>query len=132
MNNRIYPAATVAWAFHFQDGSLCSGAATKPPPGSGFTKADGTRGYMAAAEGLHAAGEGKAVMEPGWEDVPVRPRGTPVRVILDMEARSLSFAIGGEPAQLAFTALPATVHPYFCSGDVEDNSLMVVSGAPRT
>ena len=45
------------------------------------------------------------------------------------ESRGLSFAVGDAEPQLAYTNLPASVHPYLCSGDKEDNSLMVVCSA---
>jgi hypothetical protein len=124
-NTRIYPAATTAWAFHFQDGKLSSGACVKGPPLASKGKSQGT-------EGLHAAAEGKSVMDSGWIDAPVRPRGTPVRIILDMEERSLSIAIGDAEPQLAFTSLPRALHPYICSGDNADNSVVVVHSAPLT
>ena len=101
-DTRTYPDATCAWAVYLHDGKLCSGA-------------------MAGVVEQSAA----------WAQyAPVRPipRGTPVHVILDMEQRTLSFAIGeGEPI-VAYANLPLPVHPYICSGDVADRSLVVVSG----
>ena len=55
------------------------------------------------------------------------PRGTAVDVILDMQAHTLSFAIGDADPQLAYTDLPSVVYPYVCSGEVDDRSLMIVT-----
>jgi hypothetical protein len=77
------------------------------------------------------AAKGKVVVDLNWEDMPVRPFGTTVHVVLDMDARTLSFAIDDAEPRCAFTGLPASVRPYICSGDLGDNSLMVVNGSLR-
>jgi hypothetical protein len=102
-DKRIYPAATSAWAIHLNSGDLCSGVAAKGLLNS--------RGRRIGAE------------NPGWTKMPAKA-GSVVTVILDMEAHTLSFAIGeGEP-QLAFTNLPPSVNPYICSGDGKDRSVI--------
>ena len=67
---------------------------------------------------------------PEWKKVAPNniARGTPIRAILDMEARTLSFAIGDEEPKLAFTSLPASVRPYVCSGEMGEKSILIVSG----
>ena len=42
-------------------------------------------------------------------------------------AATLSFAVGDEEPQLAYTKLPAKLHPYVCVGNKLESSLMVVS-----
>ena len=128
-NKKSYPADTAAWALYLHDGDLHSGVASghpsKPSRGQGFTRQDGSRGFLPGKSGT---GE----HSPLWPQRGERsiPRGTPVTTILDMEARTLAFAIGDGEPQLAFTKLPAEVCPYICSGDKEDRSLIVVCGAP--
>jgi len=39
-----------------------------------------------------------------------------IRVLLDMDERTLSFSRNDEPMALAYTGLPAKVHPYLMSG----------------
>ena len=125
-----YPAATNAWAMYLHDAELCSGVATNKAPGQGFTRLDGTRGTLDSLTGA-AASTGKGCKNPEWRKQMLKPipHGTPVDVILDMDARTLSFSVGDADSQLAYTNLPASVHPYLCSGDKEDNSLMVVCNA---
>ena len=92
---------------YLHDGDLCSGVARK-------------RGNRAAVALL------RGVANQYWMDMPV-PCGTPVRVILNMDARTLSFAIGDQDPQLAYTNLPGSLHPYICSGEKQDRSLLIVS-----
>ena len=124
-----YPAATSAWAMYLHDAELCSGVAIKKVQGQGFTRLDGTRGTLDLSDPV--ASTGKGCKNPTWMKQVLKPipRGTPVDVILDMDAHTLSFAVGDAEPQLAYTNLPASVHPYLCSGDKEDNSLMVVCSA---
>ena len=110
-DERTYPANTSAWAMYLHDATLCSGSASRAKK----------------LRDRNGASKGNGLANPGWKSGLV-PRGTKVRVLLDMEARTLSFAIGDADPQLAFTELPASVHPYLCSGAKEDNSVMVVSG----
>ena len=129
-DKKIYPAGTSAWAMYLHDGELCSGVAAKVKKSLGFTRSDGTRGFM-DAPGMSTKSSGGA-KNPAWtNNVRVRPiaRGTPITVILDMEERTLSFAIGDAEPQLGFSNLPAKVHPYVCSGDgVSDGSVVEVGG----
>ena len=57
------------------------------------------------------------------------PCGTPVHVLLDMDAHTLSFAIDDGAPQLAYTNLPDSVRPYVCSGEKKDRSLLIASDA---
>ena len=114
---------------YLHDGELCSGIAARGKTQLGYTNADGSRGYMD-----EPAKVGHGVKNPQWAKrvLTPMPTGTPVTVILDMEERTLSFAIGDAEPQLAYTNLPARVHPYLCSGDKEDNSVLVVCGGAQT
>ena len=105
-DKRIYPAGTSAWAMYLHDGDLCSGVAARPKKSLGFTRPDGTRGYM---EAPGASTRGNGAKNPLWAKRVLQPiaRGTPITVILDMEERTLSFAIGDEEPKLGFTNLPA-------------------------
>ena len=89
------PTQTTAWTVEVNDGMLCSGAA------------DGT--------------DGPTRMAASWEEEALElPEAaetyTTIRVLLDMDARTLSFARNDNPMQLAYTGLPDSVHPYLCSG----------------
>ena len=129
-DKRIYPAGTSAWAMYLHDGDLCSGVAARPKKSLGFTRPDGTRGYM---EAPGASTRGNGAKNPLWAKRVLQPiaRGTPITVILDMEERTLSFAIGDEEPKLGFTNLPAMVHPYLCSGDaISDGSVVEVGATP--
>jgi len=53
---------------------------------------------------------------PAWTQPTSRP--TEIRVLLDMDARTLSFAFDGGEPRLAFVDLPAAVHP-LVNGGVE-------------
>ena len=68
---------------------------------------------------------GVATSDCDRKDAPSRPSAwtrilggskTRVRVLLDMEARTLSFACDDNDMRVAFKGLPASVHPYLCSG----------------
>ena len=121
-DDRKYPTATTAWAMHIHGGDLCSGAA-RQMVGQGFTREDGTRGYLpATGKGAKSAKVQKNAM---WTNQRCGA-GTPVRVILDMDERTLSFAIGDAMPRLAYTHLPDRVHPYICSGEKDDKSLVEV------
>ena len=61
-----------------------------------------------------------------WENLSVPP-DTPVRVIIDMDARALYFGVADEEPELAYMNLPAVLHPYICSGDMGEKSLMIAS-----
>ena len=127
-DKRIYPAGTAAWAMYLHDGELCSGTAAKPTASLGYTRQDGTRGFL--DDGLMNMRAGNGARNPEWQKKALKPipTNTPVVVILDMEERTLSFAIGSEAPKLAFSNLPAVVHPYVCSGDLEDRSAMEIYG----
>ena len=122
-DKRTYPAATSAWAMYLHDGELCSGVASRP-------RATGNPLAGTARKGSSANG----ARNPDWVKRVLRPipLGTPILVILDMEEHTLSFKIGDAETQLAFTNLPKSVHPYICSGDIEDRSLLEVSGGTNT
>ena len=134
-NKRTYPSATTAWAMHLYDGDLCSGAAASDSS-LGYTRSDGARGYVAARSARKASNGQKNSQWQEWVlETACSPaaRGTSVRVILDMDARTLSFAIGDAKPQTAYTNLPRSgVHPYVCSGDKEDNSLMLITSRRKT
>lgn len=114
VDKRIYPAGSFAYAMYLHDGTLCSGAASHP------------------AQGGQAFGVGsqKAVKSKHWPKDLLISTGTPICVILDMDQRTLSFAIGDAQPQVAFTGLPAGMHPYVCSGEKAERSQLVVSGPP--
>ena len=119
VDKRTYPAATSAWAMYLHDGELCSGVASRP-------RSTGNPLLNTARRGPSANG----ARNPDWVKRVLRPipLGTPIHIILDMEEHSLSFKIGDAETQLAYTNLPTAVHPYICSGDIEDRSLLEVSG----
>ena len=123
-DKRIYPAATSAWAVYFHDAELCSGSAAKSSS-RGYTRSDGSHGYMDPP-----ARKGHGTRNPLWAKRALNPipRCTPIQAILDMDQHTLAFAIGDAEPQLAFTNLPDSVHPYICSGDHEDRSLIEVYG----
>ncbi|EOD16125.1 hypothetical protein EMIHUDRAFT_352574 [Emiliania huxleyi CCMP1516] len=122
-DKRTYPSDTSAWALHLCDGTLCSGVAHNVTRGMGYTRMDGSRGFLSTGSAAMAAARSNGAKNPLWDGDRVK-RGTPVRVILDMEARTLSFAIGDAEPQLAYTDLPASVCPYVASGDIGERSLM--------
>ena len=68
---------------------------------------------------------GKGLKNAEWVNTPASP-GTPVRIILDMEQRTMSIAVGDAEPQLAYVSLPAPLRPYICSGDTGDRSLIRV------
>lgn len=49
--------------------------------------------------------------------------GQQVRVIVDMDERTLSFEVDGEDQGVAFRHLPPSVYPYISSGDGGDGWL---------
>lgn len=100
----IYPRATSAWTLYLHDGDLCSGVA----------RFQGRRAKLAT----------KGVANQYWMDMPC-PINAPIRVVLNMDARTLSFAIGDEEPQLAYTNLPGNLHPYICSGEKQERSLLI-------
>lgn len=125
-DQRTYPAATSAWTMYMHDGALCSGSAASPSASLGFTRKDGTRGFLEMT-----GRKGSGARNPEWTGKrllnPI-PVNTPIHVILDMEERTLAFAVGDAEPQIAFTHLPASVHPYVASGEIGDRSRMEVSG----
>jgi hypothetical protein len=126
---RTYPAATQAWAMYLHDGDLCSAAApavARPGASVGFTRLDGTRGYMDTGDSQGLGARNREWVK--WALRPI-PTGTPIQAILDMEQRTLSFAVGDAEPQVAYTNLPGVVHPYICCGDVGERSLLEVSGS---
>lgn len=62
-----------------------------------------------------------ATIAPSWSPPNIPEGALSIRVVLDMNARTLSFACGNDKPHLAYTHLPATVYPYVCSGDVGEN-----------
>ena len=115
----MYPAGTYAYAMYLHDGTLCSGAAVSP------------QGFLGKAIG--AVLPDKTFKSSQWlKSKAGVPRGTPVHVILNMDERTLSFAIGDSEPCVAYKGLPASgVHPYLCSGDIGERSILVaVSGPP--
>lgn len=131
VDSRMFPAGTAAWAMHLHSGDLCSGAASVLQNRT-YTDENGARGYISVNGSQHflspIALKGAGKRNAMWERTPV-PRGVPVRVILDMEAHILSFGIGDQEPQLAFTSLPSSVNPYICSGNLGEKSLIEVYGA---
>ena len=67
---------------------------------------------------FHRMCESSANMALGWTPIacPDDDASATVRVLLDMDARTLSFSCDDGPMQVAYTGLPASVHPYLCSG----------------
>ena len=112
-----YPAGTTAWTVCIHDGTLCSGVAQR----------DWNKAAPHSMYGLSAAGKGSKSSAWLRHHRGPFPRGTAVDVILDMQAHTLSFAIGDADPQLAYTDLPSVVYPYVCSGEVDDRSLMIVT-----
>ena len=132
-DTRIYPAGTSAWAMHLHSGNLCSGAADILSARRTFVRDDNSNGYYARDGTAHHLSPisfpGGGAKSPMWNKSPV-PRGTPVCVVLDMDAHTLSFAVGDGECILAYTGLPGNVHPYICSGDTGERSLLVVAHEP--
>ena len=114
-DTRTYPAATNAWALQLHSGDLCSGVAAVNP----MTLARAGR-LVNPRRNKNAKGK----RNDQWENLSVPPN-TPVRVILDMDARALYFAVADEEPELAYTNLPASLHPYICSGDMGDRSVLI-------
>lgn len=118
VDKRMYPAGTFAYAMYLHDGSLCSGAATV------------SRGFLGIEKEM---AQGKALKSSQWaKQTAVVSPGTAVHVILDMDHRTLAFAIGDAEPCIAYTGLPDTgVHPYLCSGDIGDRSILVTVSGPQ-
>lgn len=134
-DKRIYPTATSAWTMYLHDAELLSGEVTKANTGAGFTRLDGTRGLMSElVGGARNQGNKGCQKHPGWVKRVMKPieRGTPITCILDMDERTLAFAIGDAEPKLAYTDLPETVHPYVCSGNHEDRSALEIFGGAHT
>ena len=113
VDKRTYPAGTYAYSMYMLNGSLCSGGASD----------DKSSKHMLKPPGLM---KDRPIRNPQW--VPERvPADTPVHVMLDMDERNLYLAIGDAEPQLAYSNLPASVHPYICSGEPLERSVMVVS-----
>ena len=89
---------------HLHGGDLCSGLAT--------------------ASGQQQRKGHKGVGNPKWIDTPVKP-GTTVTILLDMDKKTISFQVGEGVPQLAYSGLPSIVHPYVCSGEVNERSHVV-------
>jgi hypothetical protein len=51
-----------------------------------------------------------------WTYLPAVEGHATVRVLLDMDARTLSFSRNDGEMRVAYTGLPDRVHPYLCSG----------------
>ena len=119
-DTRTYPAAPgcPAWAMQLHSGDLCSGVAAINPMGL----ARGGR----LVNARRASKNTKGKRNDKWENLSVPP-DTPVRVIIDMDARALYFGVADEEPELAYMNLPAVLHPYICSGDMGEKSLMIAS-----